>query len=224
TQGAVVSGGYGRDRGRCPGPRCRRQGTGVVLAGGTYLRGLAVSLRSVLGRALRHERVLLPDEGAVLERPSEVDVPLGREEVGDGARVDHADRLRPVEVLEREAQAPGVGIAGERALDDAGELHFLARVLAADELARPQRVRRSAGEARVEEKDRQRRRHRKRDDQPHRDATPGSHAGIVAPAPAQAARTVLPCANRGLTAALPSRLRPCRAALRDSVRWGGYVQ
>src|ERR671918_780276 len=124
--------------------------------------GTSVFLRLVLRRALRHERVLLGDEDAASELAPHVDVAADLEEIWHGARVDDRHARCPVDVAQGEAQAVAARVSVDRPHDAAGEAHVPGMV---GELARSQRRRRAAREARVEQEDGEDRRDGERDDE-----------------------------------------------------------
>src|SRR6266508_1671659 len=110
--------------------------------------GLRLGVRSVLRRALGHERIPLRDEEPVLELASHRDVASRGEEVGDGTGVDDRDGPGSVDVAESEAQAALMGIPPQGRKHDAGQAD---RAGMRRELARVQGRRGAAHQARVEQ-------------------------------------------------------------------------
>ena len=137
-----------------------------------------VFLGRVLRRALRHERVLDGDEGAVAQLALDRDLAAGAELVRDRAGVDdrHGLRRAALDVAQPEAKAAAVGVALVAGLDAACERDD---ALLRAQLARRERGRAAARDRGVEQEDREHRRDRERDDEPRRIALP-SHARIVA--------------------------------------------
>src|SRR5688500_15700383 len=156
---------------------------------------LRALLGRVLRRALRHERVLPRDEGAVAELTLDGDLPTHLELVRERARVEDGDPLRraTLEVAKLEAEAAGVGVALVARLDlpderdDAG---------LAGQLARHEGRCAAPRDRRVEEEDREDRRYRERDHEPRRVALP-CHTGTLA---SRAIVARLDAAGCGLTA------------------------
>ena len=113
---------------------------------------------------------------AVDELSAHVHVPAGLEEIGDRALVDDRYGRRAVDVTQGETLARAACIAAYGPEHDSREA-YLPRMIR--KLARAQRRRRPAREARVEQEDRERGSNRERDDETRR-ASPPAHAPSLA--------------------------------------------